>query len=99
MKNFIAILLVVLIAFGGFMTWNHLRAETPADVAVPAEGEPAAAETPAEPSAEADAPSSSNTSIARQRINFVNLFIFIPIPFPCFKVLYRHLAGFTTRLL
>ena len=56
MKNFIAILLVVLIAFGGFMTWNHLRAETPADVAVPAEGEPAAAETPAEPSAEADAP-------------------------------------------
>ena len=55
MKNFIAILLVVLIAFGGFMTWNHLRAETPADVAVPAEGEPAAAETPAEPSAEADA--------------------------------------------
>ena len=56
MKKFVAILLVILVAFGGFMTWNHLRAETPADVAVPAEGEPAAAETPAGPSAEADAP-------------------------------------------
>ena len=40
MKKFVAILLVILVAFGGFMTWNHLRAETgaPADVFVPAEG-------------------------------------------------------------
>ena len=57
MKNFIAILLVILIAFGGFMTWNHLRAETgaPADVFVPAEGE-VVSDTPADTPAEDAAP-------------------------------------------
>lgn len=57
MKRFVAILLVILIAFGGFMTWNHLRAETgaPADIFVPAEGEDVS-ETPAETPAESAAP-------------------------------------------
>lgn len=57
MKNFVAILLVILIAFGGFMTWNHLRAETgaPADVFVPAEGE-VVSDTPADTPAEDAAP-------------------------------------------
>ena len=57
MKKFVAILLVILVAFGGFMTWNHLRAETgaPADVFVPAEGE-VVSDTPADTPAEDAAP-------------------------------------------
>ena len=60
MKKFVAILLVILVAFGGFMTWNHLRAETgaPADVFVPAEGT-VVDETPAEEPAQAPAESAA----------------------------------------
>ncbi|MBO5495987.1 MAG: peptidylprolyl isomerase [Oscillospiraceae bacterium] len=57
MKKLITIMLVIFIAFGAFMTWNHLRGESgaPEDVFVPAEGE-IVTETPAEAPAEDAAP-------------------------------------------